>query len=65
MKHENMDRTKTDKPEDKAKTSPSGMAPDKSHAGSKPTGTQPDVETEETFDNSKNNAGSVGNRKLK
>jgi hypothetical protein len=65
MKHEKSNQTKADKSAEAAKTSPRGMAPDKAHAGTKRTGTQPDVETEETFDNSPNNAGSVGNKRLK
>ena len=65
MTNEKTDHTKEDKTAEKAKTSPRGMAPDKAHVTGKTTGTQPDVNTEETFDNSPNNAGSTGNRKLK
>jgi hypothetical protein len=65
MKNEQVERTKEDAAADAAKTSPRGMAPDKAHAGSKATGTEPGVETEETFDNSRSNAGAVGNRRLK
>ncbi len=65
MTHEKTDQTKADKAAEAAKTAPPGMAPDKAHAGLKPTGTEPDVETEETFDNSPNNAGLTGNRRLK
>ena len=65
MKHEKIDPTKVNAAAEAAKTAPRGMAPDKAHAGLKPTGTEPDVETEETFDNSPNNAGSSGDRRLK
>jgi hypothetical protein len=64
MKHEKIDQANMDKA-DAGKTLPPGMAPDKAHAGLKPRGTEPDVETEETFDNSPNNAGATGNRRLK
>lgn len=65
MKDEKIDQTKARAAADAAKTSPRGMAPDKAHAGLKSTGTEPDGETEETFDNSPNNAGATGNKRLK
>ena len=65
MINKTTDQTKVDPSAEAAKTSPRGMAPDKAHAALKSTGTHPDVDTEETFDNSPNNAGSTGNRKLK
>ena len=66
MKHEKLNPKKVDTSADATKTSPRGMAPDKAHAASKSSGgTTLDVEVEETFDNSPNNAGATGNRKLK
>ncbi len=65
MTHDKVNDTKADEATEAAKTSPRGMAPDKAHGGLKPTGTEPDVETEETFENSPNNANLTGNRRLK
>ena len=65
MDTEKADPQQPDPDVEKAKTSPKGMAPDKSHAGLKSTGTKPDVETEEIFNNSPNNSDSGRNRRLK
>jgi hypothetical protein len=62
MKTKEIDQTKVDAA---AEAAPRGMAPDKAHARLKSTGAEPDVEVEETFDNSPNNSSSVGNRRLK
>jgi hypothetical protein len=65
MTHEKTDETKSDAKTESAKTAPRGMAPDKAHKGLKSTGTEPDVEVEETFNNSPNNSSGIGNRRLK
>jgi len=65
MKNEKTQQTDIDEAAEDTKTSPRGMAPDRAHAASTSTSTQPDVDTEETFDNSPNNASSTGNRRLK
>ena len=49
----NDSRTRTDQ----AKTSPRGMSPDRAHANAEQKTGKTNRETEETFDNTRNNSG--------
>jgi len=65
MQKATIDPVRTDKFRPEDKTAPSGMAPDRAHANRESAGSRRDVDTEETFDSTPDNAAATPSPRLK